>query len=135
MEADQQGSGKKKGEGKVASFVHHYLHPSRPKCEPSNRENSWKEKKKIRTLHYKLQMFNLTGKSLSEALIFASNYPQYDNRLFIELPVHYMKIASSERSQNMLCKYIKFFFDILNNLCTQHVLRAFWVCNFHVLNL
>ena len=33
-----------------------------------------------------------TGKSLSEALIFASTNPQYDNRLFIELQV-----------QNMLC--------------------------------
>ena len=36
-----------------------------------------------------------TGKSLSEALIFASNNPQYDDRLFIELQVHYMKIPSS----------------------------------------
>ena len=27
-----------------------------------------------------------TGKSLSEALIFASIYPQYDDRLFVELP-------------------------------------------------
>ena len=27
----------------------------------------------------------ITGKSLSEALIFASTNPQYDNRLFIEL--------------------------------------------------
>ena len=31
-----------------------------------------------------VQLF--TGKSLSEALIFASINPQYDNRLFIELP-------------------------------------------------
>ena len=30
---------------------------------------------------------NLTGKSLSEALIFASTNPQYDDRLFIELQV------------------------------------------------
>ena len=37
-----------------------------------------------------------TGKSLSEALIFASTNSQYDNRLFIELRVQYMKIASSE---------------------------------------
>jgi hypothetical protein len=36
-----------------------------------------------------------TGKSLSEALIFASTNPQYDNRLFIELQVQYMKIPSS----------------------------------------
>ena len=28
-----------------------------------------------------------TGKSMSEALIFASTNPQYDNTLFIELPV------------------------------------------------
>ena len=36
-----------------------------------------------------------TGKSLSEALIFASTNPHYDNRLFIELKVQYMKIPSS----------------------------------------
>ena len=44
-----------------------------------------------------------TGKSLSEALIFASTNPQYDDRLFIELQIQYMKIASSEDAQNMLC--------------------------------
>ena len=33
-----------------------------------------------------------TGESLSEALIFASTNPQYDDRLFIELQVQYMKI-------------------------------------------
>ena len=37
----------------------------------------------------------LTGKSLSEALIFASTNPQHDDRLFIELQVQYMKIPSS----------------------------------------
>ena len=37
-----------------------------------------------------------TGKSLSEALIFASTNPQYDNRLFIELHVQYIKIPSSK---------------------------------------
>ena len=36
-----------------------------------------------------------TGKSLSEALIFASTNPQYDDRLFMELQVQYMKIPSS----------------------------------------
>jgi hypothetical protein len=36
-----------------------------------------------------------TGKSLSEAFTFASNNPQYDDRLFIELQVQYMKIPSS----------------------------------------
>ena len=36
-----------------------------------------------------------TGKSLSEALIFASTNPQYDDRLLIELQVQYKKIPSS----------------------------------------
>ena len=36
-----------------------------------------------------------TGKSLSEALIFASTNPQYDYKLFIEVQVQYMKISSS----------------------------------------
>ena len=40
-------------------------------------------------------LFSVTGKSLSEALIFASTNTQYDDRLFIELQVQYMKIPSS----------------------------------------
>ena len=43
----------------------------------------------------------VTGKSFSEALIFASTNTQYDYILFIELRVHYMKISSSEHAQNM----------------------------------
>ena len=43
----------------------------------------------------KLFLLQFTGKSLSEALIFASTKPQYDDRLFIELQVQYMKIPSS----------------------------------------
>ena len=33
---------------------------------------------------------------MPEGNIFASPNPQYDNRLFIELPVKYTKITSSE---------------------------------------
>ena len=40
-----------------------------------------------------------TGKSFSEVLILASTNSQYDKRLFNELQVQYMKVASSERSQ------------------------------------
>ena len=47
--------------------------------------------------------YEVTGKSLSEAFILTSTNPQYDDRLFIELQFHYMKIASSEHVQNMLC--------------------------------
>ena len=66
-----------------------------------------------------------TGKSLSEALIFASTNPQYDNRLFIELQVQYMKIPSSEHGKNMLCTEIVLNVKtkIKNNLCTEHVLE------------
>ena len=59
-----------------------------------------------------------TGKSLSEALIFASTNPHYDERLFIELQVQLcMKIPSSEHGENMLCTVIVS--DIKNNFCTQ----------------
>ena len=37
-----------------------------------------------------------TGKSFSEALILASTNPQYEKRLFTDLPVQYMKSTSSE---------------------------------------
>ena len=47
----------------------------------------------------------ITGKSLSEALIFASINPQCDNRLFMELPVQYMKTTSAEHAQNMFFPY------------------------------
>ena len=40
------------------------------------------------------EQIGVTGKSLSEALIFALTSPQYDDRLFIELQVQYMKIPS-----------------------------------------
>ena len=43
-----------------------------------------------------------TGKSLSEALILASTNPQYDDRLFIELQVQYMKISKLKHGENML---------------------------------
>ena len=35
-----------------------------------------------------------TGKIFSEALILASTNPQYDKRLFIDLPVQYKKTTS-----------------------------------------
>ena len=65
-----------------------------------------------------------TGKSLSEALIFALTNRQYYDRFFIELEIQYMKIPSSEQGENMLCTEIVF--DIQNNFCTQHVLPMFY---------
>ena len=66
----------------------------------------------------------LTGKSLLEAFILASTNPQYGKRLFIDLQVQYMKTASSEHEENMLCAKIVLNVKTKtkNNLCTQHVL-------------
>ena len=57
-----------------------------------------------------------TGKSLSEEFILSSTNPQYDNRLFIDLPVQYMKTTSSEHGENMLYTQIGFCFcfDIIS---------------------
>ena len=64
------------------------------------------------------KIISITGKSLSEALNFASTNPQYDNILFIELQVQYVKIPSSEHGENMMCTEIDFdiqiFFFVLN---------------------
>ena len=69
-----------------------------------------------------------TGKSFSEVLIFASTNPHYDKVLFIELPVQYIKIPSSEYCQNMFCTQnvwnVKTKKQTKNNLCTKHVLRV-----------
>ena len=68
----------------------------------------------------RIQMFikknspRITGKSMSEALIFGSTNPRYDNRMFIELPVQYMKITSSEHSQNPF------------RMLSEHVLYTNW---------
>ena len=42
-----------------------------------------------------------TGKSMSVDVIFESTKPKYDIILFIELPVQYMEIPSSEHEENI----------------------------------
>ena len=63
---------------------------------------------------------------MSEALIFTSTNPQYDNRLFIDLPVQYMKTASSEHGENMLCTQIVCFFVFVLTFKTIYVQNMFW---------
>ena len=66
--------------------------------------------------------YSLTGKSLSEANIFASTNPQYDNRLFIELQVQYMKIPSSNLRRT--CCVQKLFLTFRTyTTCSPHVLQ------------
>ena len=79
------------------------LFPSRKKDEKSLDNNviksvnyeSTRDESLDSQLYPKKEKTVGTGKCLSEALIFASTNPQYDNRLFIELQVQYMKIPSS----------------------------------------
>ena len=59
-----------------------------------------------------------TGKSFSEALIFALTNPQYDKRLFIELQVQDMKTTSLEHAVLINCSECQY----KNNLCTQYVI-------------
>ena len=59
--------------------------------DPENEDSIFESTVEINA---KLKLKSSTGKSLSEALIFASTNLQYDDRFFIELPVQYMKITS-----------------------------------------
>ena len=43
---------------------------------------------------------------MSEALILESTNPQYDKRLFIDLPVQYMKTTSSEHVVYINCLFV-----------------------------
>ena len=62
-----------------------------------------------------------TGKSLSEALIFATSNPQYDDRVFIELQVQYMKIPSSNlgRTCGVQKLFLTFRTIFLHNMFSQ----------------
>ena len=63
-----------------------------------------------------------TGKSFSEALILASTNPQYDKRLFIELQVQYMKIASSEHGVYINCSECKNKKQFMYTTCSELVI-------------
>ena len=57
-----------------------------------------------------------TGKSLSKPLILASTNPQYDKRLFIDLPLQYMKTTTSEHVVYINCQNNK---KILYTTCSD----------------
>ena len=64
-----------------------------------------------------------TGKSLSEALIFASTNPQYDDRLFIVLENCKLRISTCRTCCVQKLFFVLFCFDIQNIFGTQHVLQ------------
>ena len=69
----------------------------------------------------KIIILNITGKSLSEALIFASTNPLYDDRLFIVHENCKLRIPTEHVVYTNCC----FCFDIQNISGTQHVLQMF----------
>ena len=69
-------------------------------------------------IYFLVRGLKCTGKSLSEALIFASTNSQYNDRLFIVI-----KNSKLKPEENMLCTEIVS--DIQNKFCTQHVILAF----------
>ena len=75
----------------------------------------------------------ITGKSMSEALIFASTNPQYDNRLLVQ----YMKIPSSERGENIGRTWVEHVVHISCSECQNKNKKQFLytTCSLHILNL
>ena len=74
------------------------------------------------------------GKFLSEALILASTNPQYDNRLFIELQVQYMKIPSSNLGrtcyvQKLFLTFRTIFVHNMFSPCSELGIFMYWTCN------
>ena len=73
----------------------------------------------------------LTGYSLSEAFIFSSINPKYDNRLFVELQVQYKKTTSYECVASI--KLFRRSKQQQNNLMcatwTELVVFLYWTCN------
>jgi hypothetical protein len=68
---------------------------------------------------------------MSEALIFASTNPQYDNRLFIELWVQYMKIPNSEHVAYKNCFLLMFWHSeqFMYTTCSELGIFMYWTCN------
>ena len=98
--------------------------------EIHNRVDPWCHKNIAKQYWFYLAFENsickdyITGYSLLVAIILASIKPEYDDRLFIELRVHYKKTASSAHTtytrNNMGQKYTQpdgtLFFLIFSNL-------------------
>ena len=66
-----------------------------------------------------------TGKSLSEALIFASTNPKYDKRMFIDL-----RFLHENYKIRTCCVHALFFCFVLT-FKTIYEHNMFWACSFH----
>ena len=82
-----------------------------------------------------LKNLNHTGKSLSEALIFASTNPQYDDRLFIELNYKFntWKFQAQTWGENVVYRNCFWHTEqFLYTTCSPHVLQRF-TCDYSLL--
>ena len=88
---------------------------------------------------FKLNEKYVLGKSFSEALVFASTNPKYDKRLFLDLPVQYMKLqaeldlgneivncATKKDSRSQYFQLRNEVFEILDKKKTQKFLHHFF---------
>ena len=81
-------------------------------------QSEFKKKKYYLVVQY-------TGKTLSEVLILGSTKPQYDKRLFIDLPVQDMKTTSSEHVVYINCFECQNKKQFVYITCSQSVLIMF----------
>ena len=63
---------------------------------------------------------------MSEALIFALTNPQYDKRLFIDLPVQYVKTTSSEHVVCINCFLFLRSKQFMYTTCSELVVFMYW---------
>jgi hypothetical protein len=71
----------------------------------------------------------ITGKSFSEAFFLASTNPQYEKRLFIELQVQNMKIASSEHKLFWMSKQKTIYVHNMFWACSELAIFVYWTRN------
>ena len=70
--------------------------------------------------------FFVTGKSLSEAFILTSTNPHYDKRLFIDLPVQYIKTTGSEHVVCINCSECQNKKQFMCTRCPELVVFMYW---------
>ena len=70
----------------------------------------------------------VTGKSLSEAFILTSTNPQYDKRLFIDLPVQYMK-TTGEHVLHTNCFLFWYSEQFMYTTCSELGIFMYWTGN------
>ena len=103
-------------------FLHQLIHNMTTYCSLNYKFNTWKFKAQNmgRTCCVQKWIFDIWH--WSEAFILASTNPQYDDRLFIELRVHFMKIPSLEHVVYINCSECQNKKQFVYTTCSPDVL-------------